>query len=130
MLEKLRADQLIKIRPVIPMAKLKEGISNAEKFQNQTLRPIIKFQHHLLIAVFDSYLEMRKLKGKVAHEKLIEIIDKAFTSDNQFKSKIFGIVIGHFTKAEFEVYSSFSSEINKRISQIIRERLISHVDLF
>ena len=52
----------IEIRPGIP------GISDVlnktveESFQNETLRPILKLQHDLLVVYFKEYTETRKIK--------------------------------------------------------------------
>ena len=37
------------------------GTSDVEKFQNEVIRPIIKMQHNLLIAFFESYVQQRKI---------------------------------------------------------------------
>ena len=49
-----RSDNLLNIRPLIPSAKVYESMSADEAFQNSTLRPIIKMQNELLIAVFNN----------------------------------------------------------------------------
>ena len=123
-----RSDQLIKIRPIIPMAKLKENIRPAESFQNQTIRPIIKFQHDLLIAVFKHYLDRRKLVvASLPVEQPNEVIEKALSNDTTFKHKMIGIIIGQFTVSEYKAYCQQTSEFNKRITQIVIERLKTNI---
>ncbi len=122
-----RTEQLLKIRPQIASAKPNE-FSAIESFQNKTLRPIIKFQNDLLVVVFQNYLEKRKLTSlKLSKEKMAGIINQVFLKDISFKNQIQGIIIGHFTKFEFEFYANRSSELNKRITQIIKERLLSQI---
>lgn len=49
-----------KERPVLEDL-IKDNMSALELFQNKTLRPVIKMQHDLLIASFNTY----KAKGKL-----------------------------------------------------------------
>ncbi len=121
-----RSENLLKIRPIIPSAKLKPAVSEVEFFQNRTLRPIIKFQNDILIAVFKSYLNQKKLSSlNLSPDKMKNIIEQVFQKDVRFKIRIQGIIIGHFTLTEYDNYLKFESEINKRINQIIKERLLS-----
>lgn len=39
-----RDQQLLALRPPVPAALLTEGMSDEERFQNETLRPILKLQ--------------------------------------------------------------------------------------
>ena len=52
----------VKIRPIIQGLGSKVPNSTEEKFQNETLRPIIKMQHDLLVKYFRSYLLNKKCK--------------------------------------------------------------------
>ena len=47
-------------RPKIPSSKTTDVTNEEERFQNQTLRPIIKMQHDLLIAHFKQYMVSKK----------------------------------------------------------------------
>ena len=49
-----------KERPVLEDL-IKDNMSALELFQNQTLRPVIKMQHDLLIASFNTYKAKRKI---------------------------------------------------------------------
>ena len=43
-----RSENLLSVRPVLSNAKIITGMSDEERFQNQTLRPILKLQNDLL----------------------------------------------------------------------------------
>ena len=49
-----------KERPIL-QDLIKENMSALELFQNQTLRPVIKMQHGLLISAFKNYIAKRKM---------------------------------------------------------------------
>ena len=51
-----RSTNLKEIRPEIPQAKIHDNMSVEERFQNETLRPIIKLQNDLLIELFKNYV--------------------------------------------------------------------------
>lgn len=101
-----------------------ENTSEIEKFQNQTLCPIIKMQHELIIIFFKNCLLNRKIQTKELQEKeLLKIIAVFFSKDNKFRNQLLGIIIGHFSLEEFQFYLGYTSEINRRIVQITTQRL-------
>ena len=51
-----RSTNLLSLRPEIPTARITSDMSEDERFQNQTLRPIIKLQNFLIISVFKNYI--------------------------------------------------------------------------
>ncbi|PQJ78050.1 glyoxalase [Polaribacter porphyrae] len=98
--------------------------TEVEIFQNSVLRPIIKMQHDLIIAFFESYLKKRKIVfTSLSEEKKKNIIKSSMEKDISFKNKIIGSVLGHFSMDEYQNYTQNSSEFNRRIKQIIIKRL-------
>ncbi len=111
------------IRPLIESLIISDNMSAEEQFQNLTLRPIIKLQHELLIVYFKNYSEVKKFSfaNNIEKEK-IEFIQKAFQKDVGLKNELKGFVVGHFTVDEYLSYSKMSTEINKRLFVMIKER--------
>jgi hypothetical protein len=119
------------IRPIIKGLDLKGPNSTEEKFQNETLRPILKMQHDLLVKYFRAYLLTQKCQfDNLTVLKQEAFIEAAFKRDVSFKSELKGIVIGHFTVVEFSIYSSNKSDFNKRILKMIQQRIRSVMTLF
>ena len=119
------------IRPIINGLNSIYQKSIEERFQNDTLRPIIKMQHDLLVKYFKSYLLSKKCKfNSLTEIKQLDFIDAAFNKDISFKSEIKGMIIGHFTVFEFSIYSSGKADLNKRILTMIKQRIVSVIDLF
>ena len=114
------------IRPIIKGINSILNKSVEEEFQNQTLRPIIKLQHELLIAHFRAYLVSKKCNFKqftqVKQEAYIAVV---FLKDNSYKFELKGIVIGQFTTDEYTMYANNKSDYNKRILTMIKQRIIS-----
>lgn len=112
-----------KKRPILKNLVLK-NTSEIEKFQNETLRPIVKMQHEIIITFFKSCLLNRKIQPKELQEKeLLIVINTFFNKDNKFRNQLLGVIIGHFSIEEFQFYLRYASEINRRIVQITSQRL-------
>ncbi|MDP5100565.1 MAG: glyoxalase [Nonlabens sp.] len=122
---------LVALRPEIPNARVSDDMSADEQFQNRTLRPIAKLQHDLLIAVFRNYIAKHKnvFYGLTAAKRL-DYIENAVNRDQKFRNSLKGILIGQFTLLEYEQYISNSSALNKRMMNLVRERLINSMQLF
>ncbi len=126
-----RDEYLIALRPDIPNARVSDDMSSEERFQNATLRPIAKLQHDLLLSVFSNYIKKHKnvFYGLTA-TKRVDYIENAVNRDQKFRNSLKGIMIGQFTIAEYQAYISNSSALNKRMMNLVRERLINSIQVF
>ena len=116
------------LRPEITTIDVTIVTSEAEKFQNRVLRPIIKFQHDLLILVFDTHLQRKQVKlSSFSAEKQVALVEKIFINDRLFINELKGVVVALFTSDEYLKYNSSLSEINKRLIQIIKTRILSTI---
>lgn len=121
---------LLELRPEIPSAKLSFNMSADERFQNETLRPVAKLQNDLMLAVFRNYIKKHKNKFyELQLEKRLLYIENAIQKDIKFRNSLKGIMIGQFTLPEYERYIENSSALNKRMMNIVRERLQSNIQL-
>jgi hypothetical protein len=102
-----------------------------ETFQNQVLRPILKLQNELILAIFQNYMQTNKINLQAhAIENQRLIIANSIQKDLQFNNVLKGLVIGLFTIEEYEVYIQHTTAINKRIIQLIIERIYSQISFF
>ncbi len=126
-----RSTNLKSIRPIIASAQVNDNMSSDECFQNATLRPIIKMQNHLLIVVFRNYIDKRKnVFYDLSLPKQLAYIENAIHKDMKFRNSVKGMIIGQFTVEEYEIYIQNSSALNKRMMNIVKERLVSNIQLF
>jgi hypothetical protein len=126
-----RQSNLESIRPEISSATINENMSNDERFQNLVLRPIIKLQNDLLNEVFKNYVNKHKCSFyDLTVEKKINYIENSIQRDIKFRNSLKGIVIGLFTVEEYSIYIQNSSALNKRMMGIVKDRLISNIQLF
>jgi len=126
----LRDIALLQLRPQIPSAKILPGMTAEEFFQNKTLRPVAKLQNDLLVAVFRNYARKHKsVFYDLSIEKRMDYIENAIHRDMKFRNSLKGIVIGQFTMDEYSSYIQNSSALNKRMMNIVKERLKSNIQL-
>ena len=126
-----RDQQLLDNRPIIASIRITDNMSADERFQNVTLRPIIKLQNDLLIEVFNNYI--RKHKNAfydLSTDKGLIYIENAINKDIKFRNAIKGMMIGQFTVEEYLLYIENSSALNKRMMNIVKQRLQDSIMLF
>ena len=115
-----------KIRPVLKNL-INSNTSNIERFQNEVIRPIIKMQNNLLVVFFEDYLKNRKIEFYIIkYEDQENKINTILTKDINFKNILLGSIVGHFDENEIKVYLKSTSELNKRIIQMIKQRLLDN----
>lgn len=126
-----RTDDLLKIRPTISTALVYDSMSREERFQNTTLRPLLKLQNELLFEVFKNYIAKHKnVFYDLSLAKKLDYIENALNKDMKFRNSIKGMIIGQFTIEEYAIYIQNSSALNKRLMNLVKERFISHIQLF
>ena len=123
----MRNQELLSIRPNLSLPDIETGM--IEQFQNTTLRPILKYQHDLLILHFKNYI----IKRKNAYDKMtplqkMDYIQQAVKMDIAFKNRLAGLVIGHFTNEEYIFFSENEGELLRRLTDLIVQRLESVVE--
>jgi hypothetical protein len=121
-------EQLLTIRPeVLTKNELENEL---EQFQNQTLRPILKFQNDLLLRVMQHYITKRKgAFHDLTKTNRAPYLEHAVRQDLRFKSLLLGIVIGHFTATEFAIYVENEAELSRRCTDLLVQRFVTQVDL-
>jgi len=126
-----RSQYLLKFRPEMSPKVVNASMSPEERFQNQTLRPVLKFQNLILIEAFRNYISKHKNKfQELSIEKRIAFIENAIQRDVKFRNSIQGIVIGLFTEEEYAIYLKNSSALNKRMMNLVIKRLQDQLQLF
>lgn len=126
-----RHNDLLKIRPKIKKVKDFPNMSDDERFQNETIRPILKLQNPLFILVFKNYIQKRKrvFYDLSLDEKMI-YIESSIVKDQNFHNSLKGIIIGHFTVAEYRQYILHFSSLNKRMMNMLIKRLQNQIEVF
>ena len=114
-----------KVRPNLPSSLIEGDLKEEELFQNMVLRPVIKMQHDLLILRVKSYFSSKKVIFHLMDtSKRTTAIESAFQNDLALKKEIQGMIIGQLTQDEFKLYLNWERSVNKRIVQMVRNRMI------
>ena len=126
-----RSEKLLQQRPQIPSSKIHDNMSREEYFQNAVLRPVLKLQNELFIVVYMNYIRKHKnVFHYLSLPKKMQYIENSVQRDVKFRNNLKGIIIGQLTVEEFEVYAENSSALNKRMMNLLIERLKDQIQLF
>ena len=119
-----KEDKLLGLREEIITKKSEK--TPIEQFQNTTIRPILKYQHSILIVFFNSNVHVQYIVS--ANYSILKKQNqlKLFASKQlAFRAQLLGIVTGLFTDAEFDFYLSEKVSLDKRIANMILDRFYS-----
>jgi hypothetical protein len=121
-----RTEDLLKLRPKIKTIQQDLNTSETEKYQNDTLRPLLKFQHDILLCLFHASLTKNKARfTELSLEEKEEKLNQIFQKDLSFKNQSIGAVIGMLSLDEYEVYISDMAAYNRRIVTMLKQRIMS-----
>lgn len=122
-----RSEQLLALRPSIPTIIEEQVTSSQEQFQNKVLRPILKLQHDLLVAIFKQYAHKRKgVFFDLPPSKKQAYIQQAIQRDRQFRNLLVGSIVGQFTIEEYAQFIEDEQRLGKRMMDMCVKRLQGH----
>ena len=117
-----------KERAELPPSITEGVLSTEEAFQNKTVRPIVKTQSELFKLFILSQLEFMKVDfDQLNALKKKQSLAALILKNQQFKREIIGIIIGQFSLDEFAIYLTMRKEVNRRITQIIHNRMVDQL---
>ena len=124
-----RTFSLLAIRPNIDTIDKSLKTKDVEAFQNDVLRPILKFQNDLLLQIFIDYANQYKgIFFKLSNQEKLTYIQQALSTNQRLRSLILGTIVGLFAVEDFGYYKLNSSALNKRIITMTIQRLKSQLD--
>ena len=124
-----RTSSLLAIRLNIDTIDKSLKTKDVEAFQNNVLRPILKFQNDLLLQIFIDYANQYKgVFFKLSNQDKLTYIQQALSTNQRLRSLILGTIVGLFTVEDFSYYKLNSSALNKRIITMTIQRLQSQLD--
>ncbi len=115
------------LRPEIPTASVEQA-NPLEQFQNETLRPILKYQHDLLMVIMNHYFDRRKGEFfKILEKKKKQYLEDAIKKDLRFKAMLQGVIIGLFSESEYVYYAEHEAELGRRMTDLLVQRYQSQI---
>jgi hypothetical protein len=113
-----------------PYGIINNQSSSEETFQNKTLRPILKMQNDLFIQVFINYaVKQKNVFFSLTSEKKMIYIENVIQRDIKLRNSLKGMIIALFTLDEYAEYIRISSNLNKRMMNMLVERLKSQLQV-
>ena len=102
------------------------AVSPAEQFQNQTIRPILKLLDNNIQMLWQHHWPKRKTPfDRLTNQEKMAYIERAVREDTRLRLTLVGMVLGHFTPDEWAIFTADESEITRRITSLLTQRLQS-----
>ena len=125
-----RHNDILRIRPQIKKHQTFENMSAEERFQNATLRPVLKLQNPILLASFVNYaIKHKGVFFDIPIDKKMSYIENAIHKDQKLRNALKGMIIGQFTMEEYTAYTQNLSKLNKRMMNLVIARLQDQLQL-
>jgi len=119
----IRDEALLSLRPTIQSIDQSKSISESEAFQNQTLRPILKYQNDSIKSLFFEKINDQQL-SLLDEADQRQRITKQLENNTVLRNQFIGMVIGLMTSEEIINYFAMESEMKRRIKTMLVERLM------
>ena len=118
---------LLALRPDLHLDTAKS--TPAEAFQNNTLRPLLKMQHEVLLQIFRHYIRKRKnVFLQLAPTAQLDYIAHSVQSDPALRHLLAGAVLGHFTTTELVFFLENEADTMKRLTALTVQRIQSDTE--
>ena len=97
----------------------------AEAFQNTVLRPILKFQHERISAIFQQHIQKRKVNlSGLSVEARKNYVETSFQKDLALRHQLIGLALGMLSEEEWAEFSE-DKELARRLNNLLVQRIQS-----
>ena len=117
-----RPDAAIRaLRPVVP-TEMSEADAAVGAFLHATLRPVLKLQNELLLAVVTDFVRDHHivLLPTDQQHQLAELISR----NTKLRYTLVGLITGVFTSDEYALYRQHRAELNRRLLELAQRRVL------
>jgi hypothetical protein len=102
--------------------------STVADFQHQVLRPLLKLQHPVLLAIVADFAFDYRLPTARPDIELGAALTELLARNARLRATVTGLVVGHFTNDELAFYRPHRSELNRRLLDLAQQRVLSSLD--
>ena len=121
-------DALLALRPSLD---LPPAATAAERFQNDTLRPVVKLQHRRLLGAWHRYAQRQKGRFyRLNRPEQREYLRHALQTNRDLRAFLLGTLCGVLTEVEWAAFRQNESELARRAMTLTLERLLSTEDTY
>lgn len=101
--------------------------SDIDQFMHLTVRPILKLQHERILSVFFDFIDRNNIQLSSQLEQKEAEINKLLKSNQKIRHIYAGLLLAWIPEAELSIYHSNFSELNKRLINLIVQRIITSI---
>jgi hypothetical protein len=114
-------DALLALRPLVP-TETTDADGTVGAFLHATLRPVLKLQNGLLLAVVADFVRDHHiiLRPTDQHHQLTELLSR----NTKLRYTVVGLITGAFTTEEYAYYRQHRSELNRRLLEMALRRVL------
>ncbi|RZK24635.1 MAG: hypothetical protein EOO56_00600 [Hymenobacter sp.] len=94
-------------------------------FQHQVLRPLLKLQHAVLLAVVVDFAHDYRLPLARPDAELTPALSELLTRNTRLRATLTGLIVGLLTQPELAVYRQHRNELNRRLLDLTQQRVLS-----
>ncbi len=118
-------DALRALRPLVP-TETTDAPGTVGAFLHATLRPVLKLQNDLLLAVVADFVRDHhiSLRPTDQQHQLSELLSR----NTKLRYTVVGLVSGQFTAAEYAFYRPRRAELNRRLLEMAQRRVLDQAD--
>ena len=118
-------DALRALRPLVP-AETTDADGTVGAFLHATLRPALKLQNDLLLAVVADFVRDHHIALRPTDQphQLTELL----TRNTKLRYTVVGLVSGQFTTEEYAFYRQHRAELNRRLLEMALRRVLDQAE--
>ena len=122
-----RAERLRRVRPVLDLDTSESGA--VERFQNETIRPILKLLNPTILRLVAERLA-RYGVGFAAMDRADQRdrLRNLIKEDGRLKRTLLGMMVGHLTEGELDTYLAHKDEVRRRTVPMLLARAQDQID--
>ena len=94
-------------------------------FQHQVLRPLLKLQHLVILAIVVDFAQDYRLPLARPEAELNVALTELLARNARLRATLAGLVVGLLTWPELAFYRQHRSELNRRLLDLAEQRVLS-----
>lgn len=118
-------DALLALRPAVP-TKSTDAPGTVGAFLHATLRPVLKLQNDLLLAVVADFVRDHHIVLRPTDQ--LHQLSELLTRNTKLRYTVVGLISGQFTAEEYAFYRPHRAELNRRLLEMALRRVLNQAD--
>ncbi len=116
---------ILALRPLVP-TEITDAADTVGAFLHATLRPVLKLQNDLLLAVMADFVRDHHitLRPTDQHHQLAELLGR----NTKLRYTVVGLITGQFTAEEYAFYRPQRAELNRRLLEMALRRVLDQAN--